>query len=187
MSHLVDLGPVYRRAAEIIQRNGHWPHDYLPDSMHRVSDLPDVQRPMSAAAALWCAVTGDPSGPSELADDAIRYLAARLLVEGASPRDESRTSDCELHLAAWGSAPQRTAEAVVVELLRAAEAVERGPIVPVGVRTADGSRWRLASIVYGTPRYVLDGMPEDVPVGVQVELGELADVFGTVSAWGSAA
>ena len=187
MSHLTDLASVYRRAAEIIQTNGHWQGDYLPDPFHRVATTPDAERPMSAAAALWCAVTGDPRGPSELANDAIRYLAARLLVDGEGPWDESRTVDCEIHLAAWGDAPGRTAETVVIELLRAAESVEYGAIVPRGVRTSDGTHWRLASIHFGTPRYVLDSMPTDTPIGVQVELGELADRFGTVSAWGGAA
>jgi hypothetical protein len=159
MSQPTDLAQVLRRAAEIIVTNGHHQGDYLPDPFNRVLKALPTERPMSAVAALRCAESGNPMQFGPLSTAAIRFLAGRLLVDGEPP---FYTDDLmlELHVAAWGDVPCRTPGEVVAVLLWAADAAEaaRVAVVPVGVRTADGSQWALAAVdSAGTPRYVSAG------------------------------
>lgn len=184
-----DLAPVFRRAAEIIETNGHHQGDFLPDPFDHVLKALHHERPMSAVAALRCAETSDPGGHGPLSAAAIAFLADRLLVDEEPPfhTDEASLAN---HVDAWGDVPGRTPAEVAVELLRAAEAAEasqHAAVIPMGVRTSDGTEWELASVpADGDPQYVLAGV-HDVPVGVFAELGELAHRFGAVSASGRVA
>lgn len=131
MKERTELPGVYRRAAYIIQMNGHHQGDYVPDPFSRVLTTPRSARPMSAAAALYCAA--DPQGrmvESPLARAAIRYAAGLVLVDGEGPWDPARDTDCEIHLAAWGDAPGRTGGEVIRLLLSAAESVAGLVLVP---------------------------------------------------------
>lgn len=128
---LSDLPDVFRRAAYLVQANGHHQGDYVLDAFSRVLTTPLESRPMSVAAALWCAA--DPAGrmvESELASAAIRYLAGRLLVDGEGPRGR-RTVDCAIHLAAWEEIPGRSLSEVIGVLLDTALAASgRTVLVP---------------------------------------------------------
>lgn len=181
MSQPTDLTPVFRQAAQIIHTNGHHQGDYLPDPFNRILKALPHERPMSIVAALRCAETGNPMqyGPASTA--AIRFLAERLLVDGEPPFYVDDLM-LELHVAAWGDVPGRTAAEAAAVLVWAADACEsHAAVVPVGVRTADGSQWELSSIdARGVPRYTLAGAGGYA----FAELGELADRFGGVSAAG---
>jgi hypothetical protein len=115
------LSAVFRKAARLIAANGHYQGDYLPDPFDREMCIPHFLRPMCVAAALKCAVSGDPHTPSLLADEAISFLALRLEVDGEGPFWGDIFS-LEFHLAAWGDVEGRTAESVVAVLESAADA-----------------------------------------------------------------
>lgn len=187
----IDLPGVYRRAALIIQTNGHHQGDYVPDPLNRVLTTPKLSRPMSLPAALYCAA--EPQGRmyiSPLAQTAMVDLANRVLVDGEGPWGETHPTDCEIHLHAWGDVEGRTSADVIALLLAAAEDVDReahAAVIPVGVRTPDGAVFELASVgADGTPHYVLAGC-QDASASVFAELSELVSRFGAVSASGRAA
>ncbi|MGH3586237.1 MAG: DUF6197 family protein, partial [Pseudonocardia sp.] len=181
MSHqTTDLIPVFRRAAEVIQTNGHHQGAYY--DLSTPSTMPPADCPVCTAGALSVAVTGNPVPPEDL--DGVLGFAVEFLSERvyAATTDEDPIE----RVASWNDGIGVGQVEVVDELLRAAGELADAhcALVPVGVQTSDGSRWRLASTVRGMPRYVLSGMPTDAPLGVQVELGELAERFGAPSAWG---
>lgn len=115
------MSAVFRKAARIIAVNGFYQGDYLPDPFDREMCIPHFLRPMCVAAALKCAVSGDPHTPSLLADEAISFLAVRLEVDGEGPFWGDLFS-LEFHLASWGDVEGRTAESVVAVLESAADA-----------------------------------------------------------------
>jgi hypothetical protein len=126
------LPEVFRRAAYIIQGNGHHQGDYVPDPMKR--NPPRETRPMSVCAALWCAA--DPNRlmfESDLASAAIRHLAGRLLVDGEGPWNPGRTVDCATHVSRWEDVPGRTGGEVIRLLLDAAQSVAGRVLVPTQV------------------------------------------------------
>lgn len=185
MTNRSELTGVYRRAAYIIQINGHNQGDYIPDPFNQVLTTPKLSRPMSLPAALYCAA--DPQGRmyvSPLAEAAMVDLANRVLVDDEGPWGTSNPVGCEIHLHAWGDAAGRTAGEVIRLLLDAADELDRAAhasLVGVSVRTSDGSVWELDSVAEdGTPHYVLEGC-KGAPEGVFVEPSELVARFGAVS------
>jgi len=178
------MAGVFRTAAEIILANGHHQGDYIPDPFHRVLKALPHERPMSAVAALRCAERGHPQRFGPLSTEAIAFLAERLLVDEELPFFEDEFS-LECHVAAWGDVPGRTPAEVVAELLWAAEAAEaslHAAVIPMGVRTSDGTEWELSSVpAEGDPQYVLAGV-RGAPAGVFAGLSELVGRFGAVSA-----
>lgn len=114
---------VFRAAARLLAANGLYQGDYLPDPFDREMTVPHSLRPMCIAAALKCAVSGDPHTPSLLADEAISVLALRLEVDGEGPFWGDVFS-LEFHLAAWGDVVGRTTESAVAVLEAAADASE---------------------------------------------------------------
>jgi hypothetical protein len=134
-----ELPGVFRRAAYIIQMNGHHQGDYVPDPFNRVLTSPKLTRPMSAAAALYCAA--DSQGrmvESVLASAAIRFVAGRVLVDGEGPWDPDRDTDCEIHVAAWGDLPGRTGAEVIRLLLNAAQSLDVRVLVPSAAQVVLG-------------------------------------------------
>lgn len=128
------LPDVLRRAAHIIQRNGHHQGDYVPDPFNKVLTSPRETRPMSVDAALYCAASPDGRMvESEMACEAIRFLAGRVLVDGEGPWDAARTLDCQIHMSAWGDVEGRTAGEVVRLLLDAADDASQHVVQPSSV------------------------------------------------------
>lgn len=112
-----------RGAARLIANNGHFQGDYLPDPFDRESSSVHASRPLSIAAAIRCAVTGDPHRPAPLSEVAIASLAQRLEVDGHPPFAED-WGWLEFHVAAWGDVEGRRMETVVAVLEAAADAAE---------------------------------------------------------------
>ncbi|MFF5972268.1 hypothetical protein ACFY7C_12185 [Streptomyces sp. NPDC012769] len=108
-------------AARLLQMNGFWQHDYLPDPFDRTLKTPHASRPMSMVAAIRCAATGDPHRTSQLADTAIGFVA--LSIDGG-PYDPNLLS-LERHVDAWGDEPGRTVDEAVALLEQLATAPER--------------------------------------------------------------
>jgi hypothetical protein len=145
MSTYSELPGVFCRAAYIIQMNGHHQGDYVPDPFNRVLTTPKLTRPMSVAAALYCAA--DPQGrmvESQLASAAIRFLAGRALVDGEGPWDADRDTDCEIHIAEWGDLPGRTGAEVIRLLLDAAQSLEVRVLAPTAAQVVLGREVRAA-------------------------------------------
>lgn len=114
---LLDLAPVFRRAAEVIKANGHNKGGFYrtPD---RSSGLLDVDRwPVDAVGALRVAATGAPGTDNELTDAAVLFL---------SPRIESFTVDSDPieRIADWNDRAGVTAWQVIAALYDAAKAAE---------------------------------------------------------------
>ena len=108
-------------AARILQINGLWQGDFIPDPMDRTMTNPHTARPMSIVAAIRCAVAGDPHRESQLADTAIGYVALSL-------DDEPPWTDMfslRAHVDNWGDEPSRSADAAVALLERLATTSER--------------------------------------------------------------
>lgn len=111
-------------AARIIQANGLWQGDYVPDPLNReisAEEIPHSQRPMSLRAAINCATTGDPHRTSQLGDMAMGYLA--LSIDGGPYWGDYRS--LETHVEAWNDEPGRTADETVALLERLATSSER--------------------------------------------------------------
>jgi hypothetical protein len=108
-------------AARIVQAQGLWQGDYVPDPLDREMTVPHSARPMSLVAAIKCAVSGDPHHNSQLADMAIGYLA--LSLDGGPEFGD--IFSLEAHVEAWGDEPGRTGDDVVRMLELAATAPER--------------------------------------------------------------
>lgn len=108
-------------AARIVQANGLWQGDYVPDPLDREMTIPHSARPMSLVAAIKCAVSGDPHRESQLADTTIGFLA--LSLEGGPEWGD--IFSLEAHVEAWGDEPGRTGDDVVRMLELAATAPER--------------------------------------------------------------
>lgn len=128
------LPDVFRRAAYIIQGNGHHQGDYVPDPFNKFLTTPRESRPMSIDAALFCAA--DAKGrmvESELALAAIRFVAGRVLVDGEGPWDPARDVDCQIHVSAWGDVAGRSVAEVVGLLLEAADAASGAVVEPSAV------------------------------------------------------
>lgn len=183
----IELPDLFRRAAEIIQTNGHHQGDYIPDPRNRVLTALPHERPMSIVAALRCAETGSPQKFGPASTGAIRFLAERLLVDDEPPFWPDDTS-MELHIAAWGDVPGRTAAEAVEVLLAAAEAVPalRPVVIPRKVTLNDGTAWVLWSVpVGGEPLYTVAGV-RGGPSSPQASVADLSARFGPVavgSAW----
>lgn len=115
---------VYRAAARLLVKNGHHQGDYLPDPFDRVSKTPHASRPLSIGFALRCVVEGNPHQESTLAEAAIRFLAARLVVDDELGPYWSDFHSVEAHLNAWGDVEGRSVESVCAVLAAAADASE---------------------------------------------------------------
>ncbi|MHA4776015.1 DUF6197 family protein [Streptomyces sp. MSC1_001] len=111
-------------AARILQANGLWQGDYVPDPLDREISpeaLPHSRRPMSVIAAIHCAVTGDPHQTSQLGDMAMGFVA--LSIDGGPYWTDFRS--LEVHVEAWNDEPGRTADEAVELLERLATSSER--------------------------------------------------------------
>ncbi|MFI1938365.1 hypothetical protein ACH44C_14455 [Streptomyces purpureus] len=108
-------------AARIIQANGLWHGDYVPDAFDREMCLPHFLRPMSLVASIKCAASGDPHKDSQLADMAIGFLA--LSIDGGPYYGD--LFSLEAHVEAWGDEPGRSGDEAVALLEQAATAPER--------------------------------------------------------------
>ncbi len=108
-------------AARIVQANGLWQGDYVPDPLDREMCVPHFLRPMSLVAAIKCAVSGDPRRDSQLADMAVGFLA--LSLEGGPEFGD--IFSLEAHVEAWGDRPGRSGDDVVRVLELLATAPER--------------------------------------------------------------
>jgi hypothetical protein len=113
MRHPTDRPGILARAADIIENNGHFPGDFVPDPFDRVSHTPHRDRPMSMEAALRCASSGNPHGETPEAHDAILWAAERLHYADEPMRDGTVEDACR-QLAAWGE--WRTQHYVVLML-----------------------------------------------------------------------
>lgn len=117
MSAVLDLAPLFRRAAEVIETNGHcknWFHDTY------AIELPLRKRRVCAVGALCVADGLPPDELSALAElEAVEFLSRRIDSNVVDEDPVERIAD-------WNDAPART-EAEVIEALRdaaaAAEAV----------------------------------------------------------------
>ncbi|MFF9197295.1 hypothetical protein ACF09L_19015 [Streptomyces sp. NPDC014779] len=108
-------------AARILQANGLWQGDYVPDVRDREMCVPHFLRPMSIVAAIRCAATGDPHKESQLADTAIGYVALSL---DPAPK-YGGIFDLEKIVEAWNDAAGRSADEAVALLEELATAPER--------------------------------------------------------------
>ena len=99
-------------AARILQANGLWRGDYVPDPFNRRINTPHASRPMSIVAAIRCAATGDPHSYSELGDTAIEVLA--LSIDGGPYHRDSFALEC--HVDEWGGEAGRSADDAVALL-----------------------------------------------------------------------
>ncbi|MFF9910660.1 hypothetical protein [Streptomyces sp. NPDC013457] len=107
-------------AARILQANGLWQGDYVPDSCDREMCVPHFLRPMSIVAAIRCSATGDPHASSQLADMAVGFVA--LSLDGGPYYGD--VFSLESHVDAWGDEPGRSADAAVALLEMLATAPE---------------------------------------------------------------
>lgn len=112
----VSVPAVLWAAARLVEANGHFQGDHVPDPFDREMCIPHFLRPMSIVAAVKCAVSGDPHVPSLLADSAIAVLALRL--DGGPEFGD--IFSLESHVDEWGDALGRTAEEAVALLESAA-------------------------------------------------------------------
>lgn len=108
-------------AARIVQAQGLWQGDYVPDAFDREMTVPHSARPMSVVAAIRCAVSGDPHRTSQLADMAVGFLA--LSIDGGPQWGD--VFSLESHVDSWGDEPGRTGDDVVAMLELVATAPER--------------------------------------------------------------
>jgi hypothetical protein len=108
-------------AARILQANGLWRGDYLPDPFDRTTTTPHHTRPMNIVAAIRCAATGDPHRTSQLADMAVGFVA--LSIDGG-PYDPDLLS-LETHVDKWSDEPGRSTDEAVALLEHLATAPER--------------------------------------------------------------
>ncbi|XUM01274.1 DUF6197 family protein [Streptomyces venezuelae ATCC 10712] len=108
-------------AARILQTNGLWQDDFIPDPFDRLMTTPHASRPMSIVAAIRCAVAGDPGRESQLADTAIGYVALSLDDEPG----RTDTFSLRTHVENWGDEPGRTTDDAVALLERLATSSER--------------------------------------------------------------
>jgi hypothetical protein len=182
-----ELATVYRRAAQIIQTNGHHQGDYIPDPFNHVLRALPQERPMSIVAALRCAETDHPQRFGPASTGAIRFLAERLEVDGEPPFWTDDMS-MEFHVAAWGDVPGRTAAEAVEVLLEAAAEVPvlRPAVIPQTVTLNDGTAWELWSVpADGEPQYMV-AADRGHPSAPQASVADLSARFGPVavgSAW----
>lgn len=117
------VASTFRAAARVMATNTLHQGDLVADAFDHTLTTPHATRPMCATGAIRTAVSGDPHVESQLADDAIRYLADRLLVGGGGPYGADRMA-YEFHLAAWCDVEGRTTESVCAVLAAAADAAE---------------------------------------------------------------
>ena len=108
-------------AARIIQANGLWHGDYVPDAFDREMCIPHFLRPMSLVAAIKCAASGDPHKDSQLADMAIGFVA--LSIDGGPYHGD--LFSLESHVEAWGDEAGRAGDDAVALLETLATAPER--------------------------------------------------------------
>lgn len=94
------VAEVLYRAAQLIRTNGLHHGDYVADPFNRNMDTPHCERPMDVVGALFCAVSGDPRVPSNLAWHAIGIIGRRVVVNG-QPAWGTSIDDLERHLHAW--------------------------------------------------------------------------------------
>ncbi|MFE5895873.1 hypothetical protein ACFQ67_00330 [Streptomyces sp. NPDC056488] len=112
---------VLLRAAQILQANGLWQGDYVPDPLDREVCVPHFLRPMSVIAALNCAATGDPHRTSQVSDMAMGFVA--LSIDGGPYWTDFRS--LEAHVEAWNDAEGRSADEAVALLELLATTSER--------------------------------------------------------------
>ncbi|WP_327169505.1 hypothetical protein [Streptomyces subrutilus] len=100
-------------AARVIQSNGLWQGDWVPDPFNREMCIPHFLRPMSIVTAIKYAATGDPHVyVSRVADDAIAALALAI---GDGP-DYGDIFSLEEHIEDWGDEPGRSVDEAVALL-----------------------------------------------------------------------
>lgn len=118
-----DVPQVFRYAARLIVRNGHYQGDYMPDPFDRRLTSLHVNRPLSIVAAIRAVANGNPHITSPLSESAVKVLAHRLTVDGEPPFSD-QTLLLECHVAEWGDVEGRSVESVVAVLEAAADANE---------------------------------------------------------------
>ena len=114
MGEIIELAPVFRRAAEVIRSNGHYTGDYF--SSAAALFLPKSESPVCTIGALRIATVGSPETGNELTDRAVAFLSPRIASNIVDDDPVER-------VAGWNDAPERTQDEVVEALLAAAEAV----------------------------------------------------------------
>lgn len=114
---------IFRYAARLIVRNGHYQGDYMPDPFDRRLTTLHVDRPLSMVAAIRAVANGNPHITSPLSEVAVKVLAHRLLVDGEEPFSEEAFL-LECHVAEWGDVEGRSVESCVAVLEAAADACE---------------------------------------------------------------
>ncbi|GAB2731440.1 DUF6197 family protein [Streptomyces bullii] len=117
---------VFRAAARLLARNGHYQGDYCPDPFDRRSTSPHAERPLSIVAAIRCVASPGGDNPhyiSELSELAVKVLAGRLEVDG-EPAWNNEPFWLQTHVAHWGDVEGRTTESAVAVLEAAADANE---------------------------------------------------------------
>ncbi|MEU6168039.1 DUF6197 family protein [Streptomyces tanashiensis] len=108
-------------AARILQAQGLWQGDYVPDTFNRTMTTPHASRPMSIVAAIRCAATGDPHRCSQLADTAVGYVALSI---GDGPY-RSDLLTLERHVDGWGDELGRSTDEAMALLEQLATTSER--------------------------------------------------------------
>lgn len=117
---------LFRAGARVLSFVGLYQGDYVPDPFDRemsATEFPHYLRPMSIVAALKCAATGNPHRTSPLADEAIGYLALRLVVDGELGPRFGDIDSLERHVDGWGDLDGRTTESACAVLYQAADVV----------------------------------------------------------------
>lgn len=165
-----ELALVFRNAAKVIQARGHAKDCYQQED-----------GAVCTVGALVVALGMDPDDYEGQCLPAVQFLEPRLWSKSGSPDPVERIAD-------WNDEMGRTAGEVVGALLSAARAVEErhaGAVVPVCLRTGDGSVFELASVpAHGPAHYVLAGC-HNAPPSVFAEYDELVGRFGAVPVGGA--
>ncbi|MGW9437768.1 DUF6197 family protein [Streptomyces sp. NPDC055607] len=112
---------VLLRAAQILQVNGLWQGDLVPDMRDREMRIPHFLRPVSVVGALQCAATGSPHGESQVGDMAIGVVALGI---GEGPEYGDFFS-LRQHVEDWNDEAGRTADEAVALLELLATTSER--------------------------------------------------------------
>ncbi|MEU0939869.1 hypothetical protein [Embleya sp. NPDC005971] len=139
-TNLPDFADVFRRAAEVIRRNG-WTQETLSAADPVRGDVP-AECAVCADGALRLVITGAPEGQSPVAHEAERAFIALVQMSG-----DPRQIPMDV-IATWNDAPERTADEVIAAFETAAVAVAAGRLmagrvfVPEWTRIAD-RRWAL--------------------------------------------
>lgn len=112
MAEIIELAPVFRRAAEVIQTNGLYKGDFCD------STAAGERTAVCTVGALRVVAGGHPVAESALADEAVRFLSPRIYSNVVDEDPIERIAD-------WNDSADRTPTEVVETLLSAAAAAEQ--------------------------------------------------------------